>query len=135
MELNFIRGEIEHMRRQILRQRKEIRDLQRAGIATKSADELLERMLAKVEGLCAERDRLVGGAAPKVSRDKQSHQQTDRAPLPLNTYRRILRAAEQNFPYWVALQEENCVGAHYDKLREFCRERELLPGISLDLSH
>jgi hypothetical protein len=44
----------------------------------------------------------------------------------LNTYRRILRAAEQNFPYWVALQEENCVGAHYDKLREFCRERELL---------
>ena len=47
-------------RRQILRQRKEIRDLQRAGIPTKSADELLERMLAKVDGLCVERDRLVG---------------------------------------------------------------------------
>ena len=60
MELNFIRGEIEHMRRQILRQRKEIRDLQREGIHTKSAEELLERMLAKVDGLCAERDRHVG---------------------------------------------------------------------------
>jgi hypothetical protein len=43
----------------------------------------------------------------------------------LNTYPRILRAAEQSFPYWVALQEENCVGAQYDKLREFCRERGL----------
>jgi hypothetical protein len=60
MGLDAIRNEIEHMRRQILRQRKEIRDLQRAGIPTKSADELLERMLAKVDGLCVERDRLVG---------------------------------------------------------------------------
>jgi hypothetical protein len=60
MGLDAIRNEIEHMRRQILRQRKEIRDLQRAGIPTKSADGLLERMLAKVDGLCAERDRLVG---------------------------------------------------------------------------
>jgi hypothetical protein len=55
-----IRNEIEHMRRQILRQRKEIRDLQRAGISTKSAEELLTRMLAKVDGLCSERDRLIG---------------------------------------------------------------------------
>jgi hypothetical protein len=55
MGLDAIRNETEHMRRQILRQRKEIRDLQRAGIATKSADELLERKLAKVDGLCAER--------------------------------------------------------------------------------
>ena len=60
MDLNFIRGEIEHMRRQILRQRKEIRDLQRAGIPTNSAEELLTRMLAKVDGLCGERDRLIG---------------------------------------------------------------------------
>jgi hypothetical protein len=36
MELSYIRNEIEHMRRQILRQRKEIQDLQRAGISTKS---------------------------------------------------------------------------------------------------
>jgi hypothetical protein len=41
--------------RQILRQRKEIR-----GIPTKSAEELLERMLAKVDGLCIERDRQLG---------------------------------------------------------------------------
>jgi hypothetical protein len=57
MDLNFIRGEIEHMRRQILRQRKEIQSLQRAGIPTKSAEELLGRMEAKVDGLCIERDR------------------------------------------------------------------------------
>ena len=60
MDVNVVRGEIEHMRRQILRQRKEIQDLQRAGISTKSAEELLERMLTKVDGLCGERDRLVG---------------------------------------------------------------------------
>jgi len=48
------------MRRQISRQRNEIRDLQRAGISTRSAEELLSRMLAKVDGLCGERDRLIG---------------------------------------------------------------------------
>ena len=60
MQLDHIRSEIEYMRRQILRQRGDIRALQRAGISTKSAEELLERMLAKVDGLCIERDRLVG---------------------------------------------------------------------------
>ena len=60
MDLDLIRGEIEQMRRQILRQRKEIQDLQRAGISTKSADELLARMQTKVDGLCDERDRLIG---------------------------------------------------------------------------
>jgi hypothetical protein len=55
--LPFLRAEIERMRRQVGRQRKEIRDLQRAGISTKPAQELLERMLAKIDGLCAERDR------------------------------------------------------------------------------
>jgi hypothetical protein len=59
-DLNYIRAEIEHVRRQIVRHRKEIQDLQRAGIATKSADELLIRMQTKVDGLCEERDRLVG---------------------------------------------------------------------------
>lgn len=43
----------------------------------------------------------------------------------MSTYRRILRAAEQSFPYWVALQEEKCVGENYHKLRDFCRECEL----------
>ena len=60
MNIDHIRSEIEHMRRQILRQRKEIQDLQRAGVPTKSAEELLERMQAKVDGLCIERDRQVG---------------------------------------------------------------------------
>ncbi len=60
MNIDHIRSEIEHMRRQILRQQKEIQDLQRAGVPTKSAEELLERMQAKVDGLCTERDRQVG---------------------------------------------------------------------------
>ena len=58
-DLSYLRKEIEHMRRQIQRQRSEIKQLQRAGIPTKSAEELLERMLAKVDSLCAERDRQV----------------------------------------------------------------------------
>jgi hypothetical protein len=56
-DLPYLRAEIEHMRRQMTRQRREIRDLERAGIPTKAAEELLDRMLAKVDGLCAERDR------------------------------------------------------------------------------
>jgi hypothetical protein len=59
MELSYIRAEIETRRRQILRQRKEIQALQRAGIPTKSAEELLGRMLSKIDDLCAERDRQV----------------------------------------------------------------------------
>lgn len=56
--LEFLRSEIEHMRSQISRQRKEILQLQRAGISTASAEALLSRMQTKVEGICAERDRL-----------------------------------------------------------------------------
>jgi hypothetical protein len=60
MDLAHLRTEIENRRRQIARQRKEIRDLQRAGISTGSAEQLLSRMLAKVDELSAARDRLVG---------------------------------------------------------------------------
>jgi hypothetical protein len=60
MDLTAIRAEIEHMRRQILRQRREIRDLQRAGIVTASAEQLLGRMQSKVDELCTERDRQLG---------------------------------------------------------------------------
>ena len=60
MQLPAVRAEIEHMRRQIHRQRREIRDLQRAGIPTRSAEELLARMQTKVDELCAKRDELVG---------------------------------------------------------------------------
>lgn len=65
MQLPTIRAEIEHMRRQIARQRKEMLDLQRAGISTKPAEELLARMLTKVDELAAERDRLVGESRRK----------------------------------------------------------------------
>jgi hypothetical protein len=58
--LDYLRNEIEHMRRQVARQRSEIRQLQRAGISTSSAEELLARMQTKIDGLCAERDRQVG---------------------------------------------------------------------------
>ena len=58
MQLDTIRSEIERMRAQVSRQRKEILQLQRAGIATASAEALLQRMQDRIDGLCIERDRL-----------------------------------------------------------------------------
>jgi hypothetical protein len=58
LQLDAIRAEIERMRGQVVRQRKEIRQLQRAGIPTTAADALLQRMLDKIDGLCLQRDRL-----------------------------------------------------------------------------
>lgn len=55
--LEFVRREIEYMRGQVGRQRKEILTLQRAGIPTTSAEEFLHRMLDKIDGLCVERDK------------------------------------------------------------------------------
>jgi hypothetical protein len=58
MGLNHVRSEIEHMRVQVGRQRKEIPQIQRAGISTAAAELLLTRMasitpqaalLAKIE--------------------------------------------------------------------------------------
>lgn len=43
----------------------------------------------------------------------------------MNTYRRILRGAEQSHPHWVALPEEKCVGENFHKLRDFCRDHQL----------
>jgi hypothetical protein len=57
-DLDFVRREIEHMRVQVGRQRKEILQLQRAGISTASAELLLGRMHSKIDDLCAQRDRL-----------------------------------------------------------------------------
>ena len=51
MGIEHVRSEIEHMRIQVGRQRKEILQLQRAGISTAAAELLLQRMLAKIEGL------------------------------------------------------------------------------------
>ena len=56
--INAVRAEIAHMRRQVQRHCKEIRQLQRAGIASASAEALLQRMLNKIDELRAERDRL-----------------------------------------------------------------------------
>ncbi|MEH2589946.1 hypothetical protein [Bradyrhizobium sp. AZCC 1721] len=56
--IDFYRAEIDHMQVQVGRQHKEILQLQRAGISTASAELLLTRMLAKIEGLCTEWDLL-----------------------------------------------------------------------------
>jgi hypothetical protein len=57
-DIEYIRAEIERIRIQVHRQRGEIRQLQKAGIPTASAEALLDRMLNNIDGLCAERDRL-----------------------------------------------------------------------------
>ena len=57
-DLNFVRSEIERMRTQVHLQRREIRQLQQAGISTASAESLLARMLSNIDTLCAQRDAL-----------------------------------------------------------------------------
>jgi hypothetical protein len=56
-DLSYLRAEIERMRLQIVRQRKEILALQRAGINTLPAEALLARMQTSVDSLCAQRDK------------------------------------------------------------------------------
>jgi len=68
-DIGFVRSEIEHMRVQVGRQRREILQLQRAGISTGAAEALLQRMLDKIDALCAERDRLKA-ELPNVTRMK-----------------------------------------------------------------
>ena len=68
MQLETIRSEIERMRVQVGRQRKEILQLQRAGIATGPAEALLQRMLDSIDALCVERDRLKKEAPPAKGR-------------------------------------------------------------------
>jgi hypothetical protein len=57
-DIDFIRGEIQRTRLQVLRHRNEIMQLQRAGIPSTSAEALLDRMLNKIDDLRDERDRL-----------------------------------------------------------------------------
>ena len=57
-DIDFIRGEIQRARLQVLRQRNEIMQLQRAGIRSTSAEALLHELLNKIDDLCAERNRL-----------------------------------------------------------------------------
>jgi hypothetical protein len=63
------RSEIEHMCGQVGRQRKEILQLPHVGIGTASTRLLLERMLAKVEGLCDEHERPQESAGRSNQRD------------------------------------------------------------------
>jgi hypothetical protein len=60
MDLSRIREELCQMRRQILRQRKEIRKLQLAGVSTAAAEELMARMKSRVVKLREERVRQAG---------------------------------------------------------------------------
>jgi hypothetical protein len=60
MGLDHIKAEIARMRVQIKRQQKDILSLQKAGVSIASAAALLERMQDNVDGLVAERDRLIG---------------------------------------------------------------------------
>jgi len=64
-DLEQVRREVEHMRVQLGRQRKEILQLQRAGLSTASAELLLGRMLARIDSLCECRDQLKKGQPVK----------------------------------------------------------------------
>jgi hypothetical protein len=57
-DIEFIKAEIRRTRLQVLRQRNEIMQLQRDDLPTTSAEALLNRMLDKIDDLCAERNRL-----------------------------------------------------------------------------
>jgi hypothetical protein len=106
MRLDHLRSEISFMRLQVSRQRKEILQLQRAGIPTASAEALLQRMLDKIDGLCAERDRLKnyrnrragswedgsGEVLPRRSQSATLHQGVGRSPPLSNTGRVVLPA-------------------------------------------
>jgi hypothetical protein len=66
MELDHIRLEIEHMRMQVSRQRREILRLRRWGIPSASAEAVLERMQAKVDGLVETRSAEARGEAGRA---------------------------------------------------------------------
>jgi len=68
MGLDHVRSQIEFIRSQVGRQRREILQLQRAGISTASAELLLTRMQAKIEGLCTERERFKQEHGPPTGR-------------------------------------------------------------------
>jgi hypothetical protein len=57
-DIEFIRTEIERMRKQVNKQRSETLALERAGVPTASAQVLLGRMLERIDGLREQRDKL-----------------------------------------------------------------------------
>jgi hypothetical protein len=54
--IEFVRTEIERLRVQISRQQQDIVTLQRLGLSTGLAEELLARMRVSINALCAKRD-------------------------------------------------------------------------------
>ena len=58
MGLDHVRSEIQLMRAEVAKQRREVLQLQRAGLTSAAAEALLQRMLDKIDTLSAERDRL-----------------------------------------------------------------------------
>lgn len=87
------------------RQRGEIRQLQRAGIPTASAEALLDRMLNNIDGLCAERDRL------KKEQPGPSKGQSPRRP-PLVTELKWYDPNCNNPPWIKALAEVSVMARH-----------------------
>ena len=65
MSIDGIQKELDHMRGQIVRQRRDIRDLEWAGIDPTSANALLARMVDKVAALVTQRDNEVWSDRPK----------------------------------------------------------------------
>lgn len=56
--LDLIRHEIDHMRLQVGRHRREMSRLQQAGLDVASTEALVGRIQAKIQELCAQRNRL-----------------------------------------------------------------------------
>lgn len=73
MGIEGILNEINHMRRQIKRQRADIQHLKTAGIDAASAELLLVRMQAKLEGLCDQRDLLAPDTRRTYASGKAIH--------------------------------------------------------------
>ena len=57
-DLASVRAEIDHARKLVDRQRRDIHALQRRGISTADAERVLSRQLARLDGLIGERNRL-----------------------------------------------------------------------------
>ncbi len=68
--------------------RKKVQTLQRAGISTVGAEALLQRMQDKVDGLCQERDRLVGESR-MAAKGRRTYAGTDKVILGTPASRRV----------------------------------------------
>jgi hypothetical protein len=100
-DIEFIRAEILRTRLRVLRHRNEIMQLQRAGITSTSAEALLDRMLNKIDDLCAERNRL--------KRDLQHPVMATREGLP-STFKRSLYVGDEAWYQNSRWRYRGCLG-------------------------